>query len=125
MNKDDRTVVGLTEMVTIHGPDNSEDVLARIDTGATKSSMDLALASKLNLGPVVDSKLVKSAHGSTLRPIIKVKLEIKGKEVEELFTLADREHMSYEILIGQNILKDSFLVDPSISPGKEEVEEDE
>ena len=28
------------------------------------------------------------------------------------FTIADRTHMKYKILVGQNILKEGFLVDP-------------
>jgi hypothetical protein len=123
MTIDDRTVVGLTEVITIHGPHGSEKVLARIDTGATKSSISLTLASKLELGPVVDSKLVKSAHGSKLRPIINVNVDVKGKELDELFTLADRDHMKYKVLIGQNVLKHDFMVDPTINPGKEEWQE--
>ncbi len=124
MNKKDKAVLGLTEIVTLKGNEEKE-VLARIDTGATKSSMDLSLASELGLGPVVDSKLVKSAHGSKLRPVIEVDMEIKGEELEALFTLADREHMKFEVLIGQNVLKNGFLVDPSISPGEEEMKERE
>ncbi len=117
---EDRTVVGLTEVITLHGPIGDRDVLARIDTGATKSSISLSLASELGLGPVVNSKLVKSAHGSKLRPIIEIALTIEGKELEELFTLADRDHMKYKVLIGQNVLEHDFVVDPTISPGVEE-----
>lgn len=120
MEFDDRTVAGLTEVITIHAPEADEEVLARIDTGATKSSISLSLASKLGLGPVVDSKLVKSAHGSKLRPIIEIGLTVEGDELEELFTLADRDHMKYKVLIGQNVLQHDFVVDPTISPGVEE-----
>jgi len=114
MNFDDKTVVGLTEMVKIFGG-KEEEVLARIDTGATKSSLDLSLASKMQLGPVIDSKLVKSAHGSKLRPVVEAEIELKGKRLKVLFTLADRGHMKYRVLIGQNALRNGFLIDPSIS----------
>jgi len=115
MNFDGKTIVGLTEMTTLYSKDGKKEVLARIDTGATKSSLDLTLASKLELGPVVDSKLVKSAHGSKLRPVIEAEIEIKDRKLKVLFTLADRGHMKYKVLIGQNVLKDGFLIDPSIS----------
>ena len=72
--------LGLTEMITLIGPDGNEEVLARIDTGATKSSIDVSLASKLKLGPIVDSKLIKSAHGTKGRPILKAELKIKKKK---------------------------------------------
>ena len=38
---------------------------------------------------------------------------LKGIILEEEFTLADRSHMTYRILLGQNILKKgNFLIDP-------------
>ena len=109
-----RIVIGLVETITILGNDNTEKELkARIDTGATKSSIDYKLARDLKLGPVVESRLVKSAHGSKLRPVVKATIIIKGKKISGKFTLADREHMKYRVLIGQNILKKGFLIDPN------------
>ena len=35
------------------------------------------------------------------------------KEIKTDFTLADRSNMKYSVLIGQNILKQGFLIDPS------------
>ena len=107
-----RIVIGLTEEVTI---DSKSKTRARIDTGATRSSMDLKLAEELHLGPIIRRKTVKSAHGSRLRPIIECWIEIRGKKIKTEFTLADREHMKYRVLIGQNVLKtEKFLVDPLI-----------
>lgn len=109
-----RPVLGLIESVLIIGNKGlQEKVLARIDTGATSSSIDERLAEKLDLGPMVRLKLVKSASGSKRRPLIKVKVKINGKIMEEEFTVADRTHMTYPLLIGQNILKkEKFLIDP-------------
>ena len=90
-----------------------EHVIAKIDTGATKSSIDMSLAKKLKLGPVITSKLVKSAHGNQLRPIIEAVIEIAGRKMKSEFTLADRAHMRYRVLIGVNLLENGFLVDPS------------
>ena len=109
-----KKIVGLTEKVIVKGTTQTVELLARIDTGATKSSIDLALSNQLGLGPVVDSKLVKSAHGVKLRPIVRAEIVLGGKTIQAKFTLADRNHMNYSILIGQNILKKNFLVDPSI-----------
>ncbi len=108
----DRSVVGLTEPVTIIQNGDRETVTARIDSGATKSSIDIALASKLRLGPVVASRMVKSANGARLRPMVEVTLLIARKELTAKFTLADRSHMKYKVLIGQNILERGFLIDP-------------
>ena len=108
-----KTVIGLAEKVKIFFDSGQKIVIAKIDTGATKSSIDTNLAAELKLGPVIKSKLVKSAHGSKLRPIIEAAIELAGKKIKSEFTLADRAHMKYRILIGQNILKDGFLIDPT------------
>ena len=110
---DGKVVIGLTEKVNVNHQKGRKAVIAKIDTGATKSSIDTNLAAELKLGPVIKSKLVKSAHGSKLRPIIEATIELAGKKIKSEFTLADRAHMKYRILIGQNILKDGFLIDPS------------
>ena len=108
-----KVVIGLAEKVNIYCDGGRKNVIAKIDTGATKSSIDTNLAAELRLGPVIKSKLVKSAHGSKLRPIIEAEIELAGKKIKSEFTLADRAHMKYRILIGQNILKDGFLIDPT------------
>ncbi len=108
-----KIVIGLTERVSVHCDGTKRNVISKIDTGATKSSIDTNLAAELKLGPVIKSKLVKSAHGSKLRPIIEATIELAGKKITSEFTLADRAHMKYRILIGQNILKEGFLIDPT------------
>ena len=110
---DGRVTIGLEEKVTIQHDSGKKSVIAKIDTGATKSSIDTNLAAELKLGPVIKSKLVKSAHGSKLRPIIEASIELAGRKIKSEFTLADRAHMKYRILIGQNILKEGFLIDPT------------
>ncbi|MBR9692694.1 hypothetical protein GOV07_02050 [Candidatus Woesearchaeota archaeon] len=109
---DGRTIIGLVESVTITQDDKTKTVKARIDSGATNSSIDSTLAAQLRLGPVVANKMIKSANGARMRPIVEVEVDLHGKKVKERFTLADRSHMKYRVLIGQNILKRGFLIDP-------------
>ena len=104
----DKIIIGLTEFVTICGIEKKK-IKARIDTGATRSSMDINLAGELHLGPIIKRKKIKSAHGSRLRPVIEANIELKGKKIETEFTLIDRSHMKYRLLIGQNALKEYFL----------------
>ena len=111
MDYSKRTIIGLTEEIRIKGS-KTKTITAKIDTGATKSSVDIRLAEELNLGPVVASKLVKSAHGNKLRPVIHAEIELAGQKIDSEFTLADRGHMKYMVLIGQNTLNSRFLVDP-------------
>ena len=111
---EERVVLGLTEKVTLIGKEKEEQVIARIDSGATSSSIDMGLAARLKLSIGTKTKIVKSASGVKKRPIIKAKLKLDGSIIEEEFTLADRSHMTYPILVGQNILKKgNFLIDPN------------
>lgn len=108
---DTKTVVGLVEKVQIFGDNGETQVLAKIDTGATKSSIDGNLASELGLGKIIKTTFVKSASGSSVRPVVRIKLIIAGRELEEEFNIADRLKMKYPLLIGQNVIKKGFLVD--------------
>ena len=108
-----KIIVGLTTRVVIFGDKNKKEMVARIDTGATKSSLDISVAKELGLGPELKRALVKTAHGLKYRPIVLVNLAIGGEIRNAEFTLADRKHMKYKALIGQNILKRGFLIDPS------------
>lgn len=109
----DKIIVGLSEKINIRNGEVHSNLDARIDTGATKSSIDINLAAKLKLGPVVKTMTVKSAHGKRIRPVIFVEVEIASKRIKTEFTLADRTHMKYPILIGQDILKEGFIIDPN------------
>ena len=40
-------------------------------------------------------------------------IEIKGKKFNVEFTVAKREHMNYSMLIGKDVLKKGFIIDPS------------
>ena len=108
----DKTVVGIIEDVTIFGPLKKINTQAKIDTGATKSSIDLALADDLGLGPVLRTKIIRSAEGSSQRPIVSVKIKFAGKNITEEFTIADRSKMRFPLLIGLNILVKGFIIDP-------------
>ena len=109
-----RIIVGLTEKIRLTSKDGKiEEIVAKVDTGATKSSIDTRLADKLTLGPIVKTKVVKSAHGNQLRPVIEAEIQLADKKMKSEFTLADRTHMKYKVLIGINILENGFLVDPT------------
>ena len=112
---DGKTVIGLAEPVVIFTRAGiKKTIMAKIDTGASKSSVDINLASQLKLGPIVKSKLVKSASGNRMRPVVEVQIALADKKMNEEFTLADRWHMKYRVLIGQNVLKHGYLIDASL-----------
>jgi hypothetical protein len=106
-----KTTVGFKETVVIHGKGKSREVSARVDTGAAKSSIDSALAKSLGLGPVVGYQRIRSAEGRSERGMILARVTIAGRTFKVFFTLADRKHMKYSVLIGRNILKRGFVID--------------
>jgi hypothetical protein len=108
-----KITVGLTARVVLFGKKGKKEVIARIDTGATKSSIDKELAEELDLGPSLGHARVKSAHGTRYRPLLTADIMLAGELMHAEFNIAEREHMKYKILIGQNILKKGFLIDPS------------
>ena len=114
MQIEGKTIIGFTEKINIISSKGEEKgLVARIDTGATTSSIDNELASELRLGPIIKIKSIRSAHGKTARPVVMARIKIAGRRLKVKFTIADRSHMRYKILIGQNILKRGFLIDAS------------
>ncbi|MCK4670081.1 MAG: ATP-dependent zinc protease [Nanoarchaeota archaeon] len=111
-----KTILGLTEKITIFAGDAEKTAIARIDTGASKSSIDRELAAKLGLDKVLKTTKIRSVSGGTKeRLVVKIKVKIKDQIVSGYFTLADRHEMLYRVLIGRNILrKEDFLIDPKI-----------
>lgn len=106
------STIGLTENVIVSGPTRKKKIKARIDTGAVISSIDRSLAKELKLGPIIKHKEVKSASGIKKRPFIKVKVEIMRRKFNFYFNMADRSKLKYRVLIGQNILRRGFIIDP-------------
>lgn len=121
----EKTVLGLTEDVVVSSETGKQTVHARIDTGATTSSIDANLAAELKLGPIEKTKKVRSANGMKLRPVVRGRVQIAGKTFDNLFTLADRSHMTYRALIGQDILCQGFLIDPNKNTLQADEEEDD
>jgi hypothetical protein len=103
-----RVIVGFYEDVLIEG----NLVRAKIDTGASSSSIDVVLADMLGLGPVVSRTTIVSSHGRGVRPVVKADIEINGKKLNASFNIALRRHLRYPLLIGKNILRKGFIIDP-------------
>ncbi|MCF7871553.1 RimK/LysX family protein [Candidatus Woesearchaeota archaeon] len=121
MEEESKTILGMAEFITIKGKDKRKQLIlpARIDTGATRSAIHTEFVKELQLGPVIKARKVKNANGTTVRPVIEVELIIKNKTLREEFTVADRTHMKYPVLIGRNILKHDFLIDVTKDPTKD------
>ena len=105
----ERKVLGIVETVKI----KNREILARVDTGARRCSIDKDLAEELKLGPIIDNKKYRSAHGRSIRPVVKEEIMVKGKKMMVKINLTNRKHMKYNFLIGREALREDFLIDPS------------
>ncbi len=77
-NRIESTIVGFYEDVIIEG----KLVRAKVDTGASKSSIDLKLAELLKLGPVIGRTTIVNTHGRAVRPIVRAGIEMAGRNYE-------------------------------------------
>lgn len=109
----DKTLIGQLERVILHSEGGKRTLIARIDTGARWSSIDVKLAAKLRLGPIIEARAITSSHGSSMRPVVKAKVTLTGRTINGRFTVYDRRRMKQPVLIGRNILKGKFIIDPS------------
>jgi hypothetical protein len=101
------TRLKLIEKIIVYGEnDLKKEEIAKIDTGAHRSAIDVSLVSQLKLGPIIATKQVKSSNGQIeLRPIIRVKIKIGEQEVTDKFSVTNRTNMKFPILIGKTLLK--------------------
>lgn len=106
-----QTRVGFKEKVTFVGTKKEKTVIARIDTGAKRCSIDAKLAEEIGTGKVIKLKKVKSALGETDRPIVKITIKIAGRTIRAYCSIADRAKLKYPALIGRNVLKRGFVVE--------------
>lgn len=100
--------------VSISGQKKTTEVVAKSDTGAKRTSIDSKLAAKIGAGPITGTTNVKSANSETsrLRPLVSIKLRINENEHEVKASVEDRSHMSTDLLLGRDILK-NYSVRPN------------
>lgn len=112
-----KKVVGLVELVTIIGKHKRVTKKALLDTGATRTSIDIKLAAKAGVGPIISSVKIKNATsggvGSFRRPIAEAKIKMKGIVVKTGVNIVDRTGLPYPILIGRDVIHKNFIVDIS------------
>ncbi len=106
-----RTVVGVEELVRLTGPTGTNiEVLARIDTGASSSSIDTNLAKSLGFDlENADRVAVASSLGRERRPVVNVAMQLAGTVVPARMNVNDRTRRSNLVLLGRDDLR-SFHV---------------
>lgn len=107
-----RRFVGLVEKIELIGDKNVES-LALCDSGARSTSIDIGLAAKARLGPIIKTTKIKSASVSReiRRPVVRAKIRIKGRVFTTEVNIQDRSHMTFPVIIGRNILTGNFIID--------------
>lgn len=102
-----RPVVGATVAVEVAGTDGSESVVARADTGATRTSVDTSLAAAVGAGPITGASRVRSAGGggSRTRPVVDLVVGLDGDPHVVAASVEDRGQMRYPLLLGRDVLE--------------------
>jgi hypothetical protein len=117
-------VIGDVESIIIKRINDNNPIEARIDTGAGYCSIhgenieELDGFVKFSYGGVryrvpVQRKInILSADGGrNERSIVKFNVSFKGNDYNEVeFTIADRDHLKYDVLIGRNLLKSADVL---------------
>ncbi len=107
---------------------NLQNIEARIDTGATSSSIHCLSIEKIDdknvkfrllnnnefIKPISKIAKVKSSNGMVKeRFFVKTKIRIFEKDYEIELSLNNRENMKYPLLVGRELLNQGFIVDVS------------
>lgn len=104
--------IGIIEETNVAGYSEQKVAKAKIDTGATRTSIDIQLASDLGLGPIKDYVSVKtgSSKEPRKRPVVPLSVRLKGIDHQVDVSIEDREHMKYDLILGRDILQDYQIV---------------
>lgn len=133
LSRMDKLVVGQIEKVMLTPPNRLFH--ARMDTGATTSSLDArdieaferdgsawvrftVVDPESGDSHVLEKPVVRrvriyqssNADGDR-RPVVELQFQLGRIQRVDEFTLVDREHLDYQVLIGRNILTDLMVVD--------------
>lgn len=111
MGKGKKTV-GIVEPVVISGGKNVK-TYALFDTGAKATSVDIKLASRAWLGPIIKTVSIRnpSVKQKVKRPVVKAIIEVKKQKFDVEVNIQDRSHMTMPVIIGRNIISGNFIVD--------------
>lgn len=112
-------IINGIEHIKVYAKDKkSKKVLARIDTGALRSSIDRNLAEDMGLlgtnNILWERKYAyRSAGGKQSRPVIGLIYRLAGRKIKTSANVANRSKMSTLVLVGRQDLA-GFLVNPEV-----------
>ncbi len=96
----------------VSGNGKKVEVVAKVDTGAWKTSIDKDLADKLDLeksSNVLWTREYKSSLGKEIRKVIGLRFYLGGTRIDTIANIANRSNLRSQIIIGRRDLK-GFLV---------------
>lgn len=129
---DSKIIIGATEMIKITPPKIT--LKARIDTGATTTSIDARNITAFErdskkwvkfsifegkkehkMERPVSRTITIKRHGTEAQERFVIQMRVTAGDITQLIdvSLTDRSNYEYPILIGRNFLKDYFIVDVS------------
>ncbi len=117
-----RTITAIEE-IKIKGLSHKKQrkkVMAKIDTGAWRTSISKKLAEDLGLldpSNVLWTKNVRSSLGLQERPIINFTFWLGGRKITTAASVAKRMSLKFPVIIGRKNLK-GYLVDPHLKPSE-------
>jgi len=103
----DVTTIGYTEDVLVSGTSGTERVVAKSDTGASRTSIDTRLAAEIGAGPIKSMTKIRSGSvkSGKSRPVVDIVVGVGGDRHTVAASLEDRGHMDYPLLLGRDILQ--------------------
>jgi alpha-L-glutamate ligase-like protein len=116
--------ISTEQLITIKGLKKTlkrKKVLAKVDTGARRTSINEKLADELGLlerGNILWMKKVRSSLGVEERPVISLTFWLAGRKIVTPASIAKRTALKYPVIIGRKNLK-GYLVDPHIPKNSE------
>lgn len=113
--------IDAVEEIKIRTKGKKVRVMAKVDTGAWRTSINRDVAEKLGLLGVENvlwTRRVRSALGVEERPIVSLTFWLAGRKISTPVSVASRSSLRYPVIIGRKDLK-GFLVDPIIKGRKE------
>ena len=99
-----------TKLVGLSNPESEPSwviqVEARLDTGASRSSIDEGFVSLLRLEELVneDAIKVRSANGTQRRDTVILVVVEDDEEIELEVSITNREHMGFPVILGRDYL---------------------
>lgn len=110
----DKNILGIEEEVTVIDPrGNAHTLMAKVDTGAWRTTIDKEIAQSWGLThSIVGERHVRAALGDEMRPVIELTMKLKGSVVKTQAFITDRSHLNYPMIIGRRDMR-GFFVDPS------------